>query len=234
MKKEQKNRYSIFLTIMAWGTFWGIFEASIGYLLHMLPFNVGWLIWYPAACFFMTNVYRRTGRVSSVLYVGILCASIKMLNLLLPGRIDKVINPAISIIFQALAMFSVILILNKFFENKRKNPIVSIVTVLGMNTCWRLLFILYLLFLVPNWIRDISVISSIKKFIPFSVSQNLATSLILYLGYQFNYKIFKPIETVEQKLTSIRTTLPVNIIPAFKTGIVFLMLCANVVLELSL
>ncbi len=233
---EQTKGYSNFLNIVIWGTMWGIFEATVGYLLHLLPFSVSWLVWYPVACFFMANVYRKTSRVSSVLTVGILCASIKMLNLLLPGRIDRVINPAISIVFEASAMALAIFVLNRLCGKKQKSLPIKAIAALSMNTGWRLLYILYLLFLVPDWIREVSVISSAQKFIPFFVTQNLITSFLLFIGYRFKDVIFRPIEAAEQKLMSVRAAvaIPAHAMPVLKTCAVILMVCANIALELLL
>ena len=233
--EAQKNRYSVFLSIMVWGTLWGIFEATVGYLLHLLPFSVSWLIMYPAACFFMANVYRKTNRVSSVWLVGILCASVKLLNLFLPGRVDRVINPAISIVFEALTMAAAIFVLNRLPGEAHGNPWIKALVALGMNTGWRLLFILYLLFLVPGWIREVSVVSSMEKFIPFFVTQNLLSSLLLYLGYQFKDLILRRVEGAERKMTAIGAdNMPIRVKPILKTGAVVLMLGINVVLELLL
>jgi len=95
MTNAKTERYSFVLNIIVWGSLWGIFEATVGYLLHLVPFNYGYLVWYPVACFFMANIYRKTSRVSSLFYIGLLSAAIKLINLLFPVRIDKVINPAV-------------------------------------------------------------------------------------------------------------------------------------------
>ncbi len=234
MNNETRHkRYSMLLNIVAWGAIWGIFEATVGYLLHLLPFNIGWFIWYPVACFFMANVYRKTRSTWSVVFVGTLCALIKMLNLLLPGRIDRVLNPAISIVFEALTMAAVIFGVNRLFS-KQKNLLIKAAAALAMNTGWRLLYILYLLLLVPGWIREVSVISSMDQFIPFFITQNLITGLVLFIGYQFKSAIFKPVEALEQSIFSVRTKMRAPAVAAVKIGAVVLMLVANVVLELIL
>ncbi len=224
----------VFFTILVWGSLWGIFEATVGYLLHLLPVSLSWLILYPAAGFFMAGVHRKTGRISSVVLVATLCASIKMLNLLLPGRIDKVINPAVSILFEGLAVAAVLFALHRLLGERLKSPPVKALAALSMNTGWRLLFIVYLFFLVPDWMQEVSVISAVGKFIPFFVTQNLLSSLLLYLGYQFKEVIFRPVKTIAQKIMAIGAYMSKGALPALKTGAVVLMLGANVVLELLL
>jgi hypothetical protein len=41
----------LMLAVLFYGGIWGVFEATVGYLLHLLPFSIGWLVWYPIACF---------------------------------------------------------------------------------------------------------------------------------------------------------------------------------------
>lgn len=232
---ENKTQgYSIILNIVVWGTAWGIFEATVGYLLHVVSFGYSWIIWYPFACFFMTNVYRTTGLKSSILYVGLLCAAIKMLNLFLPGRIDKVINPAISIVFEALAMVTVVLVVDHLFKQKRKNSFNKALIVIAMNTGWRVLFVLYLLFLVPDWIRDVSVISSAEKFIPFFITQNLITSVLIFILYQYKNAVLKPVIVVENGISNWFSTIPKKTVPILHTGLATLMLCTNITLQFLL
>ncbi|GEM_PF-433013 len=233
MKKNNKSeQYGIFLTILSWGALWGIFEATADYLLHAVSFDYSWLIWYPAACFFMSNVYRKTGKISSICFIGLLCAAIKLLNLFLPGRIDKVINPAVSIVFEALAMAAVVFAVNRLA--KRKNPFVKAIAALATNTGWRVLYILYLLFLVPAWIRDVSVISSVDKFILFFVAQNLITSAIIFIGYQFKPYLLKPVEFLENRIEKINEKKQYRTSVILHAGITALLLCTNVVLQMIL
>jgi hypothetical protein len=230
----KQTGYSSFLIIVAFGSAWGIFEAVIGYFLHILAFNFGWLIWYPVSCFFMACVYRKTHKVSSVLLVGVLCSSIKLLNLFLPGRVDKVINPAMSIVFEAMAMAITIYVLKQYYHKDQKTSLIKALASIGMNTAWRLLFILYLIILVPNWMRELSVISSADKFIPFFVIQNLITSIVLFFGYLFQNVIFWPFEALEHKIISIQMKIPNRQVSATKTAAVMVLLCLNIFLQVSL
>lgn len=232
--KSKTGGYSAFLNIIIWGTIWGIFEITIGYFLHSISFTYTWIIWYPFACFIMTNLYRKNRRVSSILFVGILCSSIKMLNLLLPGRIDKVINPAVSILFEALVMGLVIFAVNHVWGKRGKNPLIKAMIALFMNTGWRILYLLYLLFLVPDWIRDISVISSMEKFIPFFVTQNLITTALIFIGYQFKDYIMKPVVLMEKRISSLYNMLSNRTLKLIKPFMAAFMFCANIALQFIL
>jgi hypothetical protein len=92
--------------IVFWGAVWGIAEATIGYLLHMVPVNIGWLFWFPMAVYFMRKAYLQSGELYSIIYVSAISAGIKLLNLLMPARIDMVINPAVSILLEGAVVYA--------------------------------------------------------------------------------------------------------------------------------
>lgn len=228
------KRFLVAFDIIFWGACWGIIESTVGYLLHRVSFAHGWLIWYPFACFIMANVYRKTGRVSSIFFMGFLAALIKLLNLLLPGPIDRVINPAISIVLEALAMAVVIFAANRLFKEKKKNPFVKFLTALAMNTGWRLLFILYLLLLAPDWIREVSVINRAEEFVSFFITRNLITCAIISVGYIFKPTLLKPVEFLENHIFGLKGLIPKPKTPIFETGASAILICVNITLQFIL
>lgn len=202
---KENTRRNTLITVLTVGSLWGIFEATAGYLLHLLPFNIGWLVWYPVASFFMYSVYQRTGKSTDILLIGMLSAGIKLMNLMLPVRIDRVLNPAVSILFEALSLCAIICVMNKF----KKNSIpLKAAAVLMTNTLWRLLYILYILLLVPDWMREIPVISSREAFLEFFVIQNLITSLIILIGLLLYKHLLKPIRLIERRIAELFTRIP--------------------------
>lgn len=229
-----KRKSSIILDIVLWSALWGIFEATVGYIIHSVSFKLSWLVWYPVACFFMSNVYRRTGKVYSIFFIGIFSASIKMLNLFLPGRIDRVINPSVSIVFEAISMAVIVYAVNKLFAKRGKNIAVKALTAFTMNTSWRLLYILYCLFIMPTWMREVSIVSTSEKLIPFFITQNLYTSILIFIGYQFKPYIFKPLEYLESGFANIRKNLSVRFVPVLHCGITALLLGVNIALQILL
>lgn len=178
MKHGFKDGFIVF-TILIWGGLWGVVEATVGYVLHLLPFSVGWLIWYPLASFFMFQVYRKTGRAACITLVGILSASIKLFNLFLPVSIDRVLNPACSILFESITMAAAVFLLSRFFADRKNHMLFAVSAVLCMNTGWRTLYSVYLLVLVPDWMREISVVSNTAVFMRFFIVDNFFTSLVL-------------------------------------------------------
>lgn len=88
------------------GSLWGIFEATLGHALHFLPYGFSGMFMMPIGFYFMYNAYKKNEKRSTVISVGILAATIKLVDLLLPGRSPMgVINPAASIILESLLVF---------------------------------------------------------------------------------------------------------------------------------
>lgn len=229
---EPRNRDGgIIGPVLFWGALWGVFEATVGYLLHLLPISIGFLVWFPIACFFMGKVYARTGKARAILYVGLLSAAVKLVDLLLPGRIDRVINPAVSIIFESLALFAVVCILNTLQENRRANPATKALAAVGINTLWRGLFILYIAFIVPQWMRDVSVMRSAPSLVRFAVIDHAASSAVLWLFYQYGH-LFAPLGGAIKKSAGSAALFTRS--AAFKAVAIALLLLLDVALQLAL
>lgn len=234
VNEKRSGASSTLFTIMIWGGMWGIFEATVGYLLHLLPFSVGWIVWYPVACFFMLNVYRKTHRADAVLMVGFLSACIKIANLFLPVRIDMVINPAVSIVFEAIALSATIYIVKRFFSDKEQTFLSKGIAIIAMNTGWRMLYALYLLLLVPDWMREISVISSAKSFITFFVVHNISTCMVLLFGSLVIDHIIKPIREFEEKISDFLSAFPQRTVAGVKITLAVCLICVSIALQILL
>ena len=106
----RKKAIAAALTI---GAAWGAFEATIGFLLHLLPVNIGFLIWYPAACFFLLKAYGISGKTYAIPLAAAVACAFKLLNLALPVSLDKVINPAASIISEGIIVWLAVIAFNR-------------------------------------------------------------------------------------------------------------------------
>lgn len=177
---KMKHPGKIVVAILIIGAIWGIFEATVGYLLHLLPISIGFLVWYPVAVFFLMTAHWETGRKPAILATAALAAAIKLLNLMLPGRIDRVINPAVSILLEALAVLASIYVFERVKGSKKAGGMLLVS--IGMNLLWRALFLGYLAFLVPAWIREASVLKSGGSLLRFLVIDQLCSSLIVFAG----------------------------------------------------
>lgn len=158
--------------LLIWGVAWGVFEATAGFVLHQLPVPIGPYIWFPAAFFVMDRVYQKTGQRRAVLWAALLAASIKLINLLWAVRPDIVINPAIAIVLEALAMAGVLCV------SQKKNPAI-------VNALWRLAYLLYAVTLMPTWMREISVIRDTDALLLF-VGREYILSTLICMAFTIN------------------------------------------------
>lgn len=162
-------------SIIFCGALWGIAEATIGHFLHIWAFPVGWLVWFPLAYSFMGAAYRQTGEPYVVFYTAVVASAIKLINLLMPIRLDYVFNPAVSILLEGLAVFVVL----KIGAPANTQRLVGWWSIVGVNTLWRLLYCVYVLFL-PDWLIQISPLGGLTSLVRFLVWDSLATSVLLY------------------------------------------------------
>ncbi len=80
--EKRKNILNILFAVLLFGGVWGILEATLGSLLHMhfIPntmFLASTTIMVPIAYFLMGACYKRTSTFRSVIYMGLLAASLK-------------------------------------------------------------------------------------------------------------------------------------------------------------
>lgn len=128
--------------ILFWGALWGITEATLGYVLHIfsipLPGLPG-LLMFPVAFVFMHRVYDSTQEPISVIQIALVAACIKLTDLLFGGLMTiYVINPAISLIVEALAVTLV-------FSVVKKHPrSISFLDSFAMGWIWRGMFLGYM------------------------------------------------------------------------------------------
>lgn len=181
--------------IILYGSLWGIFEATFGFLLHLQPFNIGWIFWSPVAFFLMHRAYIKTGKPCSILYVSLFAGLTKLINLPISPRLDKVINPAMSIILEGIAMFIAVLV----FEKKYKllKPIIY-------NMGWRSLYILYIS-LTPWLNKSSSLLSDSSEIFSHLITKNIITTIAIFLIIHFENKL--PKKTFKPLLNKVALTL---------------------------
>lgn len=201
MTEKIKSRYNSngFLmnisTAIFWGSIWGIMEATLGYLLHKINFRFGWCIWFPLAFYFMDKIYRQVKKAEYVLYGALITSAIKLSDLFIETRIDKVINPSVSIILEAAAVF----VVYKVLEKKHKK--IRIAEVTAVNFFWRGLYIGYL-FIAPKSFLAISPLRGLNPFLRFMLVENIANIAIIMLYVVFKDKFEK--ESTKKSMELIR------------------------------
>ncbi len=175
-REKEDKAYNISI-IVFWGAIWGIVEATVGYILHMLPFRVPTgSILFPIGYYFMQKSYRETKDLNSIFYTSSIAASIKLINLFIPMTpIIKVINPSACILLEGLAVVLVF----KLFEYK-EGPIKYIYALI-MSLSWRVgYYIMCFAAFIPLGLMKSSSIIDRSKFIEFFLINGIINSLIIY------------------------------------------------------
>lgn len=170
-----------------YGGLWGIIEATLGFIIHLTNIS-STIILCPLAFFFMNQAYKSTGKISSILFISVISACIKLLDLSTNIRLDKVINPAISILLEGSSFAIMIYILKK--NEFRKGT--QYIGIFGMNTLWRSAYCVYL-FYAPRFIYENSILISTQKVLDFMIIKNIETSIVLIILFLLEYKIKLPV-----------------------------------------
>jgi hypothetical protein len=120
------GRGSVFL----WGSLWGIWEATAGHVIHLtrIPGLPGFIM-VPAAFYFMSRAFVRSGRYQSIFLAGCVAAGFKLFDVFIPGQnIQAVINPAQAILLESLVVTGFYYVLEPFdasvliFKGRKRTP----------------------------------------------------------------------------------------------------------------
>ena len=109
MEKTEKkyNPLLILFSVLLFGGLWGILEATLGSFLHLPIVDAAGMyacsttIMVPIAYFLMGACYKRTNTFRSVLYMGVLAASIKALVCVI---FHLAFNPVYYILLESICM----------------------------------------------------------------------------------------------------------------------------------
>ena len=90
------------------GALWGLSEATLGWGMHLLHLPYRSLVLFPIGLFLMLYGVRRTGKARAAWQIAMIAALIKLTNLLMPGIFPAyyVINPAVAVLLEGLAVFA--------------------------------------------------------------------------------------------------------------------------------
>jgi hypothetical protein len=134
-----------------WGALWGIVEATLGYLAHLVTVipGIAGFIMFPIGFYFMTRAYRETGKLSALFNTAAVAAGIKLVDLFLPALNPiKTINPAAAILMEGL----VLIVIYKVLQKSRRT--FGFPGALLAASAWRVGFILYSALLLVFSIDD--------------------------------------------------------------------------------
>ncbi len=160
---ENKN-LKLLTQIIFYGALWGFIEATLGYALHWIPTLIAGTIMFPIASAILLRAYNKTNSKKALLFIGMVAAAIKSLNLFLPSySVFKTINPMMSIVLESLLVFAVVVM---FTSEKITNKIAAIqIASIG----WRVGYVLFMTaqFIFTGYVA--TSISSISNFLGFVV-----------------------------------------------------------------
>lgn len=172
--------------VIFWAAVWGLTESTIGHVLYIAGFGMGWLFWFPLAFYFMSKVYKQTATINAVLYSSIIAALIKLVDLFTPTQFNFVINPAVSILIEGLVIAATF----KLLEQREVLKKFYYARMFFVSIVWRILYIAYLLFL-PRYLIQISPIGSMTAFTKFILMESVVNASTIYLCFKLAKKMEK-------------------------------------------
>lgn len=170
-----------------WGALWGIAEATIGYLAHLVVFipGIAGFIMFPIGFYFMTRAYKDTGKPGILFSTAAVAASIKLVDLFLPNLSPiHTINPAIAVLMESAAIYMVFKLLNA------KPLQLSFGKVLIASTGWRLGFLFYSAILFVTAISQEFIQMGLAHILRFVLLESVINTLII-IAYLKAVKVFK-------------------------------------------
>jgi len=105
MNAKSGRRAGLLGPAVLWGSVWGLAESTLGHLLHLarVPGLPG-LVMAPVAVWIMGRAAVRSRRAAAVFLAGVVAASFKLFDLLVPGTdLLALSRPIQAILLEALA-----------------------------------------------------------------------------------------------------------------------------------
>lgn len=125
-------------TIIFWGALWGILEASLGWVLHLIHFKGEVLLLYPFGLLCMMMAARQTGETATIVKVAFVAATVKLINLVMHPAVPvfHVTNPALAIFIEGLVTWGFCM----YAQRKSSRWMLKILLAIGMVFASILLF----------------------------------------------------------------------------------------------
>jgi len=100
-------------TVLFYGGIWGLCEATLGYLLHLLPCGFSGMIMFPIGFGLMTSAWRISGSRSAMAGAALIAVAIKLADLLIPLQpAIRTLNPVVAILLEALVVVGFVTLFN--------------------------------------------------------------------------------------------------------------------------
>lgn len=190
-----------------WGACWGLLEATLGYVIHFttvaLPGLPGFLM-FPVAFWVMRKASQASEDKTVILRMSAVAATLKLLDLLIPGNDPiRIINPAISILMEGAAVYAVMTLSSK----------VSLTETLSMGVIWRGAFLIYMLGFAQLGLPAGLVTNGLSVALRFLLLESAVNALLMSAIDQVDIKIktFHP---------QVRLAFPAIVLAIFVTVLV--------------
>ncbi|OQX28508.1 MAG: hypothetical protein B0D92_08535 [Spirochaeta sp. LUC14_002_19_P3] len=132
---EKKMLYKV----LHYGSLWGIAEATLGYVLHAVPFlfnmKIAGAIMFPVGAYCMFMAFSKTDKTQAIFLTALVAAVIKSINFFMPST--YVYNQIIAIIAEGLAVWLIMPVM--FTKTSKIIPLCAMG--LAMSAVWRVPFI---------------------------------------------------------------------------------------------
>ncbi len=199
MEKTPSSPAIIVRASLLFGALWGLAEATLGYLLHLLPIvlpvpSLSGYILFPVGFLMMYSALSASGNLAAAPLTALVAAAVKLASLLLPGvPFALVRNPALAIIAEgaissvALGLFTLAPALKTAFVT------------LGVSVAWRMAF---LLSLIALGIRGGILTKGTSAIILFLLAESAVNSALITAALHVTGK--ERIAIWSKKLTDLR------------------------------
>lgn len=142
----------VILAGLYWGAIWGLYEATVGYLVHAFARMPGTssMLLVPFAVFCMVGALTAGGTVRSAAVAAATAASIKLINLALPNpTLLAVFNPTLAILLEGAAF----MVVAHRLDAVRRRPALAQMAAgaLVFSFGWRVLFLAWSAVLAAGW-----------------------------------------------------------------------------------
>jgi len=114
-------------TVIFWGSLWGLTEATLGYLLHLIKIpGLAGAVMATIAFYFLYRLYQPTGSAAAVIGASLVAAGLKSLDIVVsPVGLMDVINPVQAIIIEGLVATLALKVLNRRPVRSRLRIVIS-------------------------------------------------------------------------------------------------------------
>ncbi len=202
-------------TVIFWGAIWGIAEATIGWLLHILHVHAVGVWMYPISLFCMLSAFRISGKVNSIAYVAVVAGLVKLVDLLIPTGAPAfhIINPALHIMLEGVGAAVFVKIISSHRLPIYGGYLVSLGCILAYGFAYRALQLGFSEFWIYN--PGAKLFWTSERLMPW-LGQQLIIAALLYCGYLVIQRMrsarWKPQVSSAASVIALIIALAVNII----------------------